>query len=146
MRSGRTRDGLALNRRPWLPFAVIVALAAFLGMLALFIWAEGNHNALASNLSGAWSVREGAGGPALTIESDRRSKAVGFLAPDLVFEGTLDGQSVGGKIDLPTFPPWESTIRARLLGEVWTLHAAAWPHVLTMVSESGWVIRFTHRR
>ena len=144
--SSYTRDGLALNRRPWLPIAVIATLALFIGMLGLFIWVEGNHNALASNLSGVWLQPKPRQAAALTIGNDPRSKGVGFLASDLVFHGKIDGRAVQGKIKLPTFPPWRHSVQATLLGETWTLEPSSRPDTLTLVSDSGRTITFTDRR
>ena len=141
-----TRDGMALNRRSWLPVAAIAALALFIGMLGLFIWVEGNHNALASNLSGAWLQPKPRQAAALTIGDDPRSHGVGFLAPDLIFHGAIDGQTVQGKIKLPTFPPWRHSVQATFLGETWTMQPSNSPHALTLSSSTGRTITFTERR
>ena len=137
---------MALNRRSWLPVAVIAALALFIGMLGLFLWAEGNHRALASNLSGAWVQPRPRQAATLTIGDDPRSRGVGFLAPALTFHGTIDGQPVQGKIKLPTFPPWRHSVRATFLGEMWTLQPASSPHELKLSSSAGRTITFTQRR
>jgi hypothetical protein len=137
---------MALNRRSWLPVAVIVALALFIGMLGLFIWVVGNHNALASNLSGTWFQPAGHQDAELTIGEDPRSHGVGFLAPDLACHGTIDGQTVRGKIKLPTFPPWRSSVEATFLGRAWTMAPSTSPHALTLLSSKGRTITFTERR
>jgi hypothetical protein len=133
---------MALNRRSWLPVTVVVALVGFIAMLALFIWVESNHNAVAAALTGEWVARGSADRSALSIAADERSKGVGFLASDLAIRGSLDGRPVGGKIKLPAFPPWRSTVTTTLLGETWTLRATRYPHVLTLVSASGRTIQF----
>ena len=131
------RDGLALNRKPWLGVAVALILAAVILGIGLAIWTSSHHNALASALTGEWQAPGSSGSTALSIYPGAPDTSYDTLAKGLRVEGSIGGRPVKGIITVPKWPPWGSTVHATLLGEQWTLQPDRAQHRLEITSEAG---------
>jgi len=129
----------------WLGIVVVAVMLGIVALIGTWMWMSAHHSSLVSQATGDWT----GSGVTLTISpetrtyqysaSDTRTRETG----DLVAQGTIDGQSVSGRIAVPRFPPWGSTLSPSLGGHAWTLRGQDGGRKLVMVSDRGRSITLT---
>jgi hypothetical protein len=129
----------------WLGVVVVAVMLGIFVVIGTWMWMAAHHSSIVSQASGDWT----GSGATLTVSpetrtyqysaSDARTRETG----DLVVEGTIDGQSVSGRIGVPRFPPWGDTLSASLLGHTWTLRTQDGGRTLVLVSDRGRSITLT---
>jgi hypothetical protein len=132
----RVRDGLALNRKPWLGVAVALVLVLVIGGIFLAIWATSHHNSLASDMTGEWQAAA-QNEATLSIYPGDPNTSYDTLTKGLFVEGSIGGRPVKGVIAVPKWPPWGSSVQASLLGQQWSLRPERAQHRLVLTSASG---------
>ncbi|HMK91940.1 MAG TPA: hypothetical protein VK576_02980 [Thermoleophilia bacterium] len=127
----------------WLAIGVIVVLVVIFGGIAGVFWVAAHRSQMTRELTGEW-VAASPSTTRLSIRLEERSdpngehSAYGVTARaggDLLVEGSIDGQTVGGRFTVPRFPPWGSTVHLTLAGERWTLTTDR--NTLTLTSDAG---------
>jgi len=129
----------------WLGIVVVAVMLGVFALIGTWMWMGAHHSSLVSQASGDWT----GSGVTLTVSpetrtyqysaTDTRTRETG----DLVVEGTIDGQSVSGRIAVPRFPPWGSTLGTSLDGHTWTLRTQDDGRQLVLVSDSGRSVTLT---
>lgn len=129
----------------WLGVIVVLILLGIFGAIFGSIWIAAHHNGLVSQLTGDW-VQSGPGsGTRLSIVAETKTYEYGpdnwvtRGTGDLLVTGSIDGREVSGRIVVPGFPPWGSTVQTTLLGRRWTLRDERSGRRLSLISDSGQV-------
>jgi hypothetical protein len=123
----------------WLGIVVVAIMLGIFALIGTWMWMSAHHSSLVSRASGD---RTGSG-VTLTVSpetrtyeysaTDMRTRETG----DLVAQGTIDGQSVSGRIAVPRFPPWGGTLSTSLGGRAWTLRAQDGGRSLVLAGDGG---------
>jgi hypothetical protein len=139
-------DPTRFRPRPgWLGVIVVLLMLGIFGAIFGSMWVAAHHNTIVSQLTGDW-VQSGPGsGTRLSIVAETTTyqyspdNSVTRETGDLLVKGSIDGRAVSGRIAVPRFPPWGSTVQTTLLGRRWTLQGERSGRRLSLISESGQV-------
>jgi hypothetical protein len=129
----------------WLGIVVVALMFGIFALIGTWMWMSAHHSSLVSRASGDWF----GSGVTLTVSPETRTYQYSATdtqtreTGDLVIQGTVDGQSVSGRIALPRFPPWGGTLSTSLDGHTWTLRAQDGGRRLVLVSDGGRSITLT---
>lgn len=129
----------------WLGIVVVAVMLGIFVVIGTWMWMSAHHSSLVSQASGDWT------GSGITLTISRETRSYQYSATDtrtretgdLVVEGTIDGQSVSGRVAVPRFPPWGSTLGSSLGGHSWTLHPQDAGRTLVLVSDGSRSITLT---
>lgn len=129
----------------WLGVVVVLIVLGIFGLIFGSMWIAAHHNTLVSQLTGDWVQSSPGSGTELSILAETRTyeyspdDSVTRDTGDLLVKGSIDGRAVSGRIVVPGFPPWGSTVQTTLLGRRWTLHSERSGRRLSLISDSGQV-------
>jgi hypothetical protein len=129
----------------WLGVIVVLILLGIFGAIFGSMWIAAHHNTLVSELTGDWVQSSPGSGTKLSIVAETRTYQYGpdntvtRDTGDLLVTGLIDGRAVSGRIAVPRFPPWDSTVQTTLLGRRWTLRGERSGQRLSLISDSGQV-------
>ena len=136
----------------WAGIVVVAMLCAIFGLIGTYMWMAAHHNRVVAEFSQEWVLVGHGPKTSLAISPQTRTSVYGpedtvtRETGDLRIEGWIDGRPVHGRIAVPRFPPWGSTLSVKLLGKVWTLRYENAGRRLHLVSDSGQVMNLTAGR
>jgi hypothetical protein len=127
----------------WLGVIVVSVMLGIFAVIGGFMWSAAHHNTLAAQLTGDWSSPGSRTELSILAETRTYQYSAGYSVTretgDLLVKGSIDGRAVSGRIVVPGFPPWGSTVQTTLRGRRWTLRSEGSGLSLSLVSESGQV-------
>jgi hypothetical protein len=129
----------------WLGIGVVLIMLAIFAVLGSLVWTSAHHHILVTELTGDWA-QPGHRETRLSIAPDTQTYGQGEQQVerqngDLLMNGSIAGQPVGGRVVVSRFPPWGSTLHATLLGRSWSLRSERGGAALALVDDSGHVTR-----
>jgi hypothetical protein len=133
----------------WVGVVVVAVMLGIFGLIGTYMWMSAHHNRLVAQVTGEWVL---AGqGPRTQLSLSPQTKTYQYSATDtvtretgdLLIKGWIDGRPVSGRIAVPRFPPWGSTLSVALLGRTWTLRREATGRRLQFVGDSGQIMILT---
>ncbi len=131
----------------WLGISVVVLMLAILAVLGSLVWTSAHHHIVVTELTGDWG-QPGHRDTQLSITTETKTsrqgeQQVSRQTGDLLMNGSLAGQPVGGRIAVSRFPPWGSTLHAVILGRSWSLRSERGGEALALIDDSGRVTLLT---
>jgi hypothetical protein len=127
----------AQTKRRWITIAVVLTVAALVGLYGAAVWRQTDRSAVAAGSVGTW-IQSGSVGSVLTITrlplEDHPT-----VTGDLFFEGSVDRREVYGAVVAPGFPSMSTILHLTLLGQRWELRLPR-QNEMTLTNSSGRVI------
>ena len=129
----------------WIGVIVVLMLLGICGAIFGSMWVAAHHNTLVSQLTGDWVQSSPGSGTELSIVAETKTyvysadHSVTRETGGLLVKGSIDRRAVSGRIVVPGFPPWGSTVQTTLLGRRWTLRVERSGRRLSLISDSGQV-------
>ena len=136
----------------WVGVVTVAMMLGIFGLIGTYMRMSAHHNSLVARVTGELVL---AGqGPRTRLSLSPETRTYQYSATntftretgDLLIRGWIAGQPVSGRIALPRFPPWGSTLSTTLLGRRWTLHCDRAGRSLRLVSDSGQVMTLAPRQ
>ena len=133
----------------WVGIVVVAMICGIFGLIGTYMWMAAHHNRVVAQFSQEWVFAGHGPKTSLSISPQTRTyvyspeDTVTRETGDLLVEGWIDGRPVDGRIAVPRFPPWGSTLSVTLLGRVWTLRCENAGRRLQLVGDSGQVMILT---
>ncbi len=133
----------------WAGIVVVAMMCAILGLIGTSMWMAAHHNRVVAEFSQEWVFAGHGPKTSFSISPQTRTyvyspeDTVTRETGDLLIEGWVDGRPVDGRIAVPRFPPWGSTLSVTLLGKSWTLRCEDAGRRLQLVGGSGQVMVLT---
>jgi hypothetical protein len=132
----------------WLGVVVVGVMLGVFACIGVSMWVSAHHYSLVSQLTGDWAQSGAGSGDRLAIaheEKTYRYSATDTVTRDtgaLLVSGSISGREVSGRIVVPHFPPWGSTVSVKLLDSGWTIRCEGAGQRLSILNEVGQVTTF----